>query len=267
MENEKKIKWVVRFVGVLIALGIVMLVQPFVLVPAGHRGIVLNWGAVSDNVMNEGLNFKIPVMQKIKIVEVRTIKLERPAVSYSKDLQTVEAAIALTYHLEALKVNKLYQEVGGDYQGRIIDPAVQESVKAVTAKFTAPELVDQRAKVKDEIKASLAERLLAYDIIVEDVSITNFEFSQVYEQAIEAKQVAQQNALKAENELVRIKVEAEQKIATARAEAESIRIQAQAINSQGGADFVALQAIAKWDGRLPVQMIPNSSVPFINLSK
>ena len=264
--ERNNVKWVIRGIGLLVAIAIFMIVQPFVLIPAGHRGVVLNWGAVSDNVMGEGLNFKIPVMQSIKEVEVRTIKLERPAISYSKDLQTVEAAIALTYHLEASKVNKLYQEVGGDYQGRIIDPAVQESVKAVTAKFTAPELVDQRAKVKEDIKVSLAERLLSYDIIVEDVSITNFEFSSVYEQAIEAKQVAQQQALKAENELVRIKVEAEQTIATAKAQAESIRIQAQAINSQGGADYVALQAIAKWDGRLPVQMIPGGAVPFLNLN-
>jgi regulator of protease activity HflC (stomatin/prohibitin superfamily) len=142
---------------------------------------------------------------------------------------------------------------------------VQESVKAATAQFTAQELIELRPKVKDEIRRHLAERLHARHIVADDFSIVNFDFSDSYEQSVEAKQVAQQNALKAENDLRRIRVEAEQRIAQATAEAEAIRIQAEAIRSQGGSEYVQLQAIAKWDGHLPEQFVPGSAIPFLNL--
>lgn len=137
------------------------------------------------------------------------------ALAYSKDIQTVESQLALNYHLKADEVNKLWQEVGDDYESRLIDPSIQESVKAATARFTAQELIEQRARVKDEIKTELFNRLGKY-FVVDEFSIIDFSFSDEYEKAVEAKQVAQQSALKAENDLQRIKTEAEQRIAQAK---------------------------------------------------
>lgn len=259
-------KWISRGIAFVVVLILISIFNPFVTIGAGHRGVVLNWGAVSGNVMDEGLHLRMPIMQKVIKINVQTVKMEVQASSYSKDLQTVDALIALNYHVNHEGVNDLYQSIGKDYEARVISPAVQESVKAVTAKYTAQELVEKRAQVKDEMKLSLSDRLAKDNITVDEVSIVNFDFSDQYEAAVEGKQKAQQDALKAENDLKRIQFEAEQKIATAKAEAESIRIQAQAINSQGGADYVQLQAIAKWNGNLPAQMIPGSTVPFINLS-
>lgn len=246
---------------------LVFFFKPFVIISAGHRGVVLHLGAVQDKALGEGFQWRMPIIEQVIEIEVRTQKIQQQAISYSKDIQQVEAVIALNYHLAADAVQKLYQEVGYDYRDRLIDPAIQESAKAAIAKFTAQELVEQRPKVKEEIAAQLLQRLASRHIIVEDLSITNFEFSASYEKAVEEKQVAQQLALKAENELRRIEVEAEQRIAQARAEAEAIKIQAQAITQQGGRDYVQLQAIEKWNGALPAQMIPGATVPFIDLSR
>ena len=252
-------------IGTIIAI-VAIICQPVVIVRAGQRGVVLNWGAVSENVLEEGIHLKIPFMQNIIKMEIRTQKIETSALSYSNDIQTVDTMIALNYHINPNTVNKLYQEVSKDYESRIIQPAIQEAVKATTAKFIAQELVDQRPVVKDSIKMMLTERLDRWNMTVDEFSIVNFDFSDQYEQAIEDKQAAQQRALEAKNDLDRIKTEAEQKIAQATAEAEAIRIQATAVNAQGGKDYVELKKIEKWDGKLPTQMVPNATVPFINLS-
>ena len=256
------VKWGIGLVVVII---ILLFLSPFVLVSAGHRGVVMNFGAVQDQILGEGLHWRTPVVQRVKSMDIQTQKLEVNTLAYSKDIQTVESQIVLNYALKADLVNRLYQEVGVDYERRLIDPAIQESVKSATAKFTAQELIEQRAKVRDEIKAELFERLETY-FIVSEFSITDFAFSDEYEKAVEAKQVAQQSALKAENDLQRVKTEAEQRVAQAMAEAEAIKIQAQAITQQGGRDYVNLKAVEKWNGQLPTQMIPNATMPFINLT-
>ncbi len=252
----------VALVGV--ALLLLWSLSPFVMIGAGERGVILQFGAVEDNVLGEGIHFRIPIMQQIRLMDVRTVKHEAKAPAYSRDLQTVDTIIALNYHVAPEAANKLWQEVGKDYEMRLIDPAIQESVKAATAQFTAAELVEKRPLVKDEIKRILTERLGPRHIVVDDFSIVHFDFADSYEKAIEAKQVAQQDALKAENDLRRIEVEARQKIETAKADAEAIRIQAQAITQQGGPEYVQLQAIKKWTGEVPQYMM-GSSVPFINL--
>lgn len=267
MDSTKEMvykKWIIRGVSAFVALIIILLINPFVIVHAGQRGVVLNWGAVSGRVMGEGLHLKIPIMQKIEKINVQTVKYEAQSSAYSKDLQTVTALVALNYHVNPEGVNTLFQQIGKEYEVRIIDPAIQESIKAVSAKFTAQELIEQREQVKEEIKVSLAERLTPTNIIVDEFSIVNFDFSDSYEQAVEAKQVAQQNALKAENDLQRIKVEAEARVAEAQGEAEAIRIQAQAITQQGGEDYVKLKWIEKWNGQMPTYSL-GESIPLINL--
>lgn len=264
---KKFFKWLFIAIGIFI---IITIVNPFVLVGTGKRGVVMNFGAVQDKILSEGIHFRIPIVQKVAKIDIQTQKLENKAFAYSKDIQTVESQLALNYHLKGDVVNKLWQEVGDDYESRLIDPSIQESVKAVTAKFTAQELIEQRARVKDEIKTELFNRLSKY-FVVDDFSIIDFSFSDEYEKAVEAKQVAQQSALKAENDLQRIKTEAEQRVAQAKAEAEAIKVQSEAANNDKYINLKALEvqraAVEKWNGVLPSQMIPNASLPFINLTK
>jgi regulator of protease activity HflC (stomatin/prohibitin superfamily) len=261
--NYKLIVW--SSIGVVV-LALILILNPFVIIPAGERGVVLNLGAVSDTIMGEGIHWRTPLIQSVKKIDVKIQKEQVAVASASKDLQTVSSQIALNYHLQADKVNVLWQTIGKDYKERIIDPAVQEAMKASTAKYTAEELITKRSLVKDDIKVILAERLVREYIIVDEVSITDFDFSQSFNSAIEAKVTAEQNALGAKNKLEQTKYEAEQRIAQAKGEAEAIKIQAQAINSQGGADYVQLQAIKQWNGTVPTYMMGNA-VPFINLNK
>ncbi|MFH1255489.1 MAG: prohibitin family protein [bacterium] len=263
-DNSKK---QIKTVGIIIiAVVLFFIFKPFVLIDTGKKGVVLNWRAVSGTVLNEGFNWKIPIMQKIQEIDTQTQKLDVNALAYSKDIQSVTSKLALNFHVKPETANKLWQEVGKSYQARLIDPAIQESVKSAMAKFTAQELIEQRPKVKDEIKNELLKRLDKY-FVVDEFSITDFSFSDEYEKAVEAKQVAQQNALKAENDLQRIKKEAEQRVAQAEAEAKAIQIQAAAITQQGGKDYVQLKIVEKWDGKLPTQMIPGGTIPFIELNK
>lgn len=247
----------------IILLFLYSILTPFVLIGAGERGIVTRFGAVK-NVLGEGLHFRIPLVESVVTLDVKTQKIEVDAPSFSKDLQNVDTRIALNFHPDPSQVNKLWQEIGSDYESRIISPAVQESVKNATAQFTAAELVAERNKVKDEIKRVLVERLSPRYIIVDDFSIVNFDFADSYEKAVEEKQVAQQNALKAENDLRRIQIEAEQRVAQAKAEAEAIKIQTEALKDNQ--NLIKLEAVKKWDGKLPVTMMGNT-VPFVEIPK
>ena len=259
-DDQLVVKWFERIVvGIILFClfwGSLFIVSP------GERAVVVRLGAI-QRINSEGLGFKIPLFEKRLIFDIKTVKLERDALCYSKDIQTVDTKLALNFHLYPDKVATLYQEVGRDFVERLIDPAIQESLKASTAQFTAQQLIEERPKVKDEIKMQLTKRLEKY-FVIDEFSIIDFSFSDEYEKAIESKQVSQQSALKAENDLKRIEIEAEQRIAQAKAEAQAIQIQAQAINSQGGADYVSLQAISKWNGVLPTYMFGNST-PFINI--
>lgn len=254
-------KWIERIVlSVLIA---VLLVFSFSIISPGERGVVIRLGAI-NRVMDEGFHFNIPLLEKVKVVNIQTQKEQVEAMSASKDLQMVTTTVALNYHLDAASVGLLWQEIGKDYKEKLIDPAIQEAVKASTAKFTAEQLVTQRSEVRDEIKKNITERLGADYITVTEISIVNFGFSQAFDEAIENKVTAEQNALAAKNQLEQVKFEAEQRIEKARAEAEAIRIQAEAIQNQGGAEYVQLQAIDAWNGQLPTYMM-DGAMPFINI--
>ncbi len=234
----------------------------FFTVRSGERALVFRFGQV-QTVVSDGLHFKLPFIEDIKIVDVRTQKAHSPANAGTRDLQTVTSEVALNYHLQAESLADTYSRIGLDVENKVIDPRIQEIVKAVVAKFSAEELLTKREDVKNEIATGLRTSLLAYNIAVEDIQITNFSFSHSFDAAIEAKQTAEQQALKAKNDLDRIKVEAQQKIAMAEAEARTIQIQAQAIKEQGGAEYVQLKAIEKWDGKLP--QVSGGNTPFINL--
>ena len=245
------------------------IVNPFVTVGAGQRGVLLDFGAVQDKVLNEGLHFKIPVMQEVVMVDVRIQKTEINAASASSDLQDVSLSVALNYSIIKSQAHIVYQTLGTDYKEKMIDPAIKEVMKAVTAKYTAEELITKRPLVSAEMQESLNERLLVSNIHVDAFSIVSFSFSKVFTDAIEAKQTAEQNALKAKRDLDRIKVEAEQTITSARAEAEALRLQKTSIS----ADLIKLRqieaelkAIEKWNGVLPTTT-GAGAVPFIGVGK
>lgn len=265
MEQEDKIS-IKLVVGIILGILLfITLLKTFSLVGAGQRGVLLTMGKVEDKILTEGFNFKIPFIQSVKKLSIQTLKEEVEASAASKDLQTVTAKIALNYHLQPDMVNKLWQTIGNDYKIRVIDPAIQEAVKSATAKYTAEELITKRSLVKDDIKLLLVERLQKEFILVDECSIVDFNFSASFNQAIEAKVTAEQNALAAKNKLEQVKYEAEQRIATAKGEAEAIKIQAEAIQTQGGAAYVQLKALEKWNGILPTYMMGGQSVPFINI--
>ncbi|MBU1423377.1 MAG: prohibitin family protein, partial [Bacteroidetes bacterium] len=202
-----------------------LFLSPWVQIGAGERGVVLNFGAVQENVIGEGLHLRIPIMQRIAIMDVKVQKSLTSAAASSADLQEVSSEVALNYHVIPDKANIVYQSVGIYFKERIIDPAVQEVVKAVTAKYTAEELITKRPAVSEAMRANLAERLVAHNIEVDAFSIVGFSFSKIFMEAIESKQTAEQLALKSKRDLDRIKIEAEQKVTTARAEAEALRLQ------------------------------------------
>jgi len=232
-------------------------------VGAGERGILLQFGAVKDRVLGEGLYFKIPFIQEVVKIDVRIQKDEVRASAASKDLQIVTSKIALNYHLDPNSVNKIWQEVGKNYNSRIIAPSIQEAVKAESAKFTAEELITKREEVKEKIKANLAARLLERSILVDEFNIIDFEFSAAFNTAIEAKVTAEQLKLKADRDLERIVIEADQKIAEARGKAEAIRIEAQALRQN--AQVVELRWIEKWNGEVPTYW--GEATPFIGINR
>ncbi|RXT04773.1 prohibitin family protein [Ammoniphilus sp. CFH 90114] len=253
---------------VILALLVILAFQSFVIVEAGHRGVVLQLGAVQPKVLNEGLHFKIPFIQTIVPVEVRVQKTESAQVSASRDLQTVSTTIAVNYHLSPEGVNSLYQRVGLQYQTRIVDPAIGEALKAVTAQYTAEELISKRSEVSAKVKEVLSGKLGVYNMVLDEINITTFEFSEDYNRAIEAKQIAEQQALKSKLDLERIKIEKEQEITRAQAQAEALRLQKQEVTQeliQLRQIEAQLQAIQKWDGKLP--NVTGGATPFINVGQ
>jgi len=245
-----------------ISLIILLIGTMFYTVQAGNRGVLMTFGKVDLNSKGEGLHMKIPLVQTVKKMEVKTQKYEADASSASKDLQIVSTKIAVNYHLLPERVPEIYQELGLGYNDRLTQPAVQEVVKAITATYTAEELITKRPQVKEDIKFALQERLNPRGIIVEDISLTEFDFSDSFNDAIEAKVTAEQEKLKAEMDLQRIRVEAEQKVTIAQAEADSITIQSQALKANP--DILQLRAIEKWDGVLSLVASENV-MPFIDL--
>jgi prohibitin 2 len=253
---------------VLVVLVLAILFHPWVQIGAGERGVVLNFGAVQKTVLPEGLHFRVPIMQKIATVNVQIQKATTETVAASSDLQDVTSTLALNYHVLPDMANIVYQSIGIEFKERIIDPAILEVVKAVTARYSAEELITKRPLVSEEMKGALTERLKVNNITVDAFSIVAFSFSRVFTEAIESKQTAEQLALKAKRDLDRITVEAEQKITAARAEAEALRLQRANISP----DLIELRkieanlkAIEKWNGVLP-QVTGNGAVPFVGLN-
>jgi regulator of protease activity HflC (stomatin/prohibitin superfamily) len=241
----------------LIGLGLIIVVSlmfsAFYTIDAGERGIVTRLGAI-DRVASEGLNFKIPIIEDATKYNIRVIKAEVEGSAGTKDMQDVRTAIALNYRLDSSDegIKYFYANIRSNVLDTIIQPNINESFKAVIARYKVDELLANRENVKSEITENIKAKLKPYHIIVDNVSITSFLFSEQFNKAIEAKQVAEQDALTAKNKLEQVKVEAEQKIASARAEAESLKLQKQEITPmllELRKTEVQKAMIDKWDGQ------------------
>jgi len=239
-------------IGVLVLVVLILFFSSFVMVGAGNVGVVTRFGAV-NRVVNPGLNFKIPLIEGIALMETRTQKEQVDARAASKDLQEVKSTIALNFHLRAERAVDVYQNIGILYRERIIDPAIQEAFKATTAKFTATELITKREAVKQEALGHLKERLNVFNVVVDDFNIVNFDFSDDFNQSIEQKQVAQQNYERARIEATTATTQAQ-----GQADAQKILRDTGSLTSE----YLQFLSIQKWDGKLPNA---TAGTPFINI--
>jgi regulator of protease activity HflC (stomatin/prohibitin superfamily) len=247
------------------------------IIAAGHRGVVLKFGAVTGKVLGEGLYFVTPAVERVIEMSVQVQAYKAKASSASRDLQEVTTEITLNYSLTPSSVTTLYQTVGLDWEHRLIDPAVQEAVKASTAGFDAEKLIVDRPKVRADIEKILRDRIEVMGLHVMAVSITDFSFSKEFDQAVEAKVKAQQDALTAKHKLEQVKMEAEQDLARKRAESEGLRLQKEQVTDrmielrkvevQLKALDVQMEAMKKWNGAFPATIVGSSpgNLPILSL--
>lgn len=250
--------------GVFALVVLIFVFSTFTVVDQTERGVVTKFGVVQTT-LEPGFHMVNPFTTEVTKFKTSTVKIEVEATAASKDLQDVTTTVAVQYNLDPTQVDKIYSEYRTDVRQSVIDPAIQDAIKAGTAAFNAEALITQRAAVKEAIEIALKERMGEAFANVSNIDIINFSFSQSFNDAIELKVTAEQEAQKAKNDLERVKFEAEQRVAQAQAEAEAIRIQAQAVTQQGGKDYVQLKAVEKWDGKLPQQFVPGSAMPFLSI--
>lgn len=262
-DSNTKVRRIVKFgaIGALSLIALITLMSSVRSIDTGKIGVVTSYGKVTGRELDEGLSWVAPWgVNNVTEYDIKTQKVQANAVASTKDLQDVNATVVLTYNLNRGKVSEVHQDVGKDFQAVEIDPQVQEAFKAVSAKYTAQELITSRAEVKAEVVKSLKDRVEKngrYNI--QDVAITNFQFSAAFNQAIEAVQIANQKIAQARQELETTKVEAEKQVAEAQAQAESQRLRQQTLTPE----ILQQQAIAKWDGKLPTYSTNGST--FFNI--
>jgi len=241
------------YIAVQLALVIVFLAilsKFFVIVNAGERGVLMQFGKVQEQVLGEGLHVIVPTVYSVKTLSVRVQKQESSAEASSKDLQDVFTDVALNWHIIPDEANAIFQQIGDEKEvvARIIDPAVEEVLKAVMAKYTAEEIITKRGEVKAAVDECLTLRLLTYHIAVDDISLVHVHFSQRFSDAVEAKQIAEQEAKRGEFLALKAVKEAEAKVNLAKGEAEVQRL----LQDNLTPELLERQAIEKWDGKLPL---------------
>lgn len=222
----------------------------FVIVNAGERGVLMQFGKVQEQVLGEGLHVIFPTVYSVKTLSVRVQKQESSAEASSKDLQDVFTDVALNWHIIPEEANAIFQQIGDEREvvARIIDPAVEEVLKAVMAKYTAEEIITKRGEVKAAVDEFLTLRLLTYHIAVDDISLVHVHFSERFSDAVEAKQIAEQEAKRGEFLALKAVKEAEAKVNLAKGEAEVQRL----LRDNLTPELLERQAIEKWNGQLPL---------------
>jgi regulator of protease activity HflC (stomatin/prohibitin superfamily) len=242
---------------------LVLITSAFYEVPAGNIGVVTRFGAV-DRVAYPGINIKIPFIEKVVKLNVRTQKDEVPATSMSENLQVVTALIAVNYHLDGSHAKEVYQNIGANYADIIVAPAIQNTFKAVTARFSAEELITKRDDVRIQAEDELAKQLEPYFIVVENFNIVNFDFSAEYQNAIEAKQVAQQQVETSKQKLAQAEIDAQTVIAQAQGQADAQK----ALNQTGALtdEYLQYLFLTRWNGILP-QVMTSGADSMIDVSR
>lgn len=272
--NEEKLWFHAKTAAVgLVVLIVVWILWPLAIVPAGHMGVVSWFGKVDPEPLVPGLRVVAP-LSRVHHVSVQILKHDSQGDAASKDLQSVHTTITTNFNVLPSAAAKLYSEVGMDYEAKLFDGAVQETFKAITANYTAEELIKKREQVTGEITQLFKKKIADLSnnaVRIDAVFIKNFQFGAAFNKAIEEKQVAEQTALKASRDLERIKIEADQRraaaqgdadarIMAAKAEAESFRLKSLQITE----NMIRMAAIEKWDGNLP-QVNGGGAVPFVNI--
>ncbi len=264
-----------RTIGIFIILFIIFIFfwGSFAIVPAGHRGVVLWWGSVEKRIMGEGLNFKVPIAERVIKVDVKVRPHPFKEIdAASKEYQIVKLTGMMNFHIDPSYVNDLYQKVGLDFANKVIDPAFNDFVKEVVPIYAITEILPKREEIRKRAMMKLGDNLARYHIIVDDIYFANIRFSPEYEKAIEAKQVAQQQVETQRQVLAQREIEAQQKVATAKGEAESILVVAQgqakandALSRSISPILVQYKSIEKWNGILP--QVSGGGIPLIDLGK
>lgn len=258
----------------LVALIFIIIVNPFTVIGAGERGVVLSFGAFKGKVMEPGLNLRKPFVEDVEKYNVQTQSLtQEGALAYTKDGQVVSMQSTLNYNIIPEHVGLLHKDIGRSYEQKIILPVMEEVVKSSVAKYAAIEIPANREVIASTIEAELRARLEPRFVYVSDYIFRNEDFDDSYEAAIVAKQVAEQIAKEQENITKQEEEKKKQQILKAEALAEKTRLEAQALQFQGDAVIekikaeAALEAARKWDGRLPTHFVPGSSLPLLNLQQ
>lgn len=243
-------------ISAIVAILVILASTGFTIVPAGYSGVKVVLGSVQDKELDAGLHFKVPFITKIVNIDNHIVRTDVQGTSSSKDLQTVSSTFSVNYHIIPGSSASLYKNIGKDVENVIVRPAIQEASKAITSQFSAEELITNRSVAGTKMKETLQEKVKEYGVAIDEFNIIDFDFSSEFNAAIEAKQTAQQQALKAEQDLERIKVEAEQKITEAQAEAEAYKLKSQQITDE----MIRMTAVEKWDGKLPTVMTDGSNI-------
>ncbi len=238
--------------------------KPFALVGAGERGVIMRFGKVQDAILDEGIHPILPIVTSVKTLSVRVHKTDLQADAASKDLQKITTDLAVNWNVDPAHVNQVFQQIGDEEQivTSILSPAISEVLKAATSKKTAEEIITKRTELKTEIDNSLKKRLQPYGVIVRDVSLINFGFSPEFSKAIEAKQIAEQEAKQAEFTVKKATQDAQAAINRAKGQAEAQRLQRQTLTPE----ILQQQAIEKWNGQFPTVMGGGGTLPLINIA-
>lgn len=266
MMDKKYIKWVI--IGIIVLLALIVLFNSFTTIPTGYVGVKTHFGKVQNDVLQEGINGKIPFIEKIILIDCKTKKVEVTAESSSKDMQNVKVTIAVNYNVMKDTANQLYREVGVDYENVIVSPAILESIKGIMAQYTAEELITKRAEVSAMALEELYNKIGSRGFTITEYNIINLDFSDAFNQAIEAKAVKQQEVETAKAELEKQKIQNEKEISVAEKDAKVMELQ----NSQITDKTLRLKEleikekmINKWSGNFPNTMLNDSMSGLFNM--
>ena len=235
----------------------------FEVVDTGYRGILTRYGEIQGEPLAEGLYFYNPFSSDIKEVDVREQKLEGDINCFTKDTQHVLVRFVITYYPDPIKIHKLYKQFGAEWAEKIIKPTALGSIRDTVGQYIADDIVGKLDQAKHKAESELMANLKGRDIFLTRLDFVGVDFDNAYKQAIEAKVVAVQKAAEAKNKTVEIEERAKQSIIAAEAEAKSMTIRSQALQQNKG--LVEYEAVQKWDGKLPVYMLGNGALPFINI--